>query len=75
MSLSRMTVSEYVEYRWNKGNEITPQAISKAIRKGHKVQGMHRFEKIGNLYIMQINKEELDQFLVSIKKPIKLRRK
>lgn len=72
MATQRMTVKDYVEYRKTKGNQITRIAVAKAIRMEHRTPGVKSFEKIGRTYLLYVNLQELDVFLVSIKKPVKL---
>lgn len=72
MATNRMTIRDYIEYRWSKGNIISNVAVAKALRMGHRTPGIKTFEKIGKTYLLYVNLEELDAYLVSINKPIKL---
>jgi len=67
-----MSVKEYVEHRNLKGNKISAQAVTKAIRKGHRTPGITNYDMYGGTYILHVDIKELDSFLVAIKKPTKL---
>lgn len=73
MAPKRMTIKEYVDYRKTKKNTISRIAVAKAIRMGHRTPGIKNHEKIGKTYLLYVDLLELDSFLVTIKKPIKLR--
>jgi hypothetical protein len=75
MEISTMSVTEYVKYRKSKKNKITTQAITKAIRLNHRTPGIIKTEMYGGTYVLYVNKVELDNYLVAIKKPIKLQTK
>jgi hypothetical protein len=71
--MTRMTILDYVEYRKKKGNVISNIAVAKAIRMKHRTPGIKSFEFIGRTYLLYVDLTELDNYLVTIKKPIKLR--
>lgn len=73
--MTKMSVADYVAYRKTKGNNITCQAVTKAIREKHRTPGIKRTEKYGGTYILHVDLLELDNYLVVIKKPIKLQAK
>lgn len=73
MALTRMSIKEYVEYRLTAGNKISTVAVAKAIRMHHRTPGIKRTEMIGRTYLLWVDITELDSYLVSIKKPVKLR--
>lgn len=75
MELKQMSVANYVAYRKKKGNIISRVAVCKAIRLGHRTPGIKSFTKYGGTYILNVHIEELDSFLVFIKKPVKLQQK
>lgn len=70
-----MSVAEYVAYRKKKHNSITPQAVAKAIRLKHRTPGIVKVEMYGGTYVLHVDLEELDGYLVCIKKPVKLQTK
>lgn len=74
MALQRMSIKDYVEYRKRHeySNEITCIAVAKAIRMGHRTPGIKAHEKYGGTYLLYVDLAELDQYLVTIKKPITL---
>lgn len=72
MALQRMTIKDYVEYRQKKKNTISRIAVAKAIRMQHRTPGIKSFEKIGKTWVLYVDTQELDEFLVYIKKPFKL---
>lgn len=67
-----MSIKQYIEYRQKKKNRVTNQAITKALRLNHKVPGLISHSMYGGTYVLQVDIEELNNFLVAIKKPIKL---
>jgi hypothetical protein len=72
-ALKQMSIKEYVAYRKAAGNIITTIAVAKAIRMGHRTPGIMSYDKYGGTYLLYVSLQELDSFLVLIKKPTKLR--
>lgn len=72
MAAKKMSVAEYVELRRQHKNIITPQAVTKAIRLRHRTPGIIKYEMYGGTYVLYVDLEELNNFLVAIKKPLKL---
>lgn len=52
--MKRMSVQEYAQARG-----ITPQAVTKAIRKGHAVSGVDSYELFGGVYILYVNEHQV----------------
>jgi len=50
----KMTVKEYARMR-----NITPGAVHKALRKGHKTPGIVNFDMYGGTYILYVDKKFL----------------
>ena len=62
-NLERMTTSDYAEAR-----SISPQAVCKAIKKGHRLPGVETWEIVGkNTYLFYVNLEQLKKFVNSKK--------
>lgn len=75
MATKKMSVAEYVQLRRQSNNIISQQAVTKAMRKGHRTPGIVFYEMYGGTYILHVDVEELNSFLVAIKKPIILHAK
>lgn len=75
MSITKMSVADYVQHREANGNKITPQAIAKAIREERQLPGVEKIEMYGRTYLLYVNIHALDKYLVSIQKPFKLHKK
>lgn len=75
MATNKMSVADYVAYRKKQKNNITCQAVTKAIRMRHRTPGITKVEMYGGTYILHVNILELDNYLVAIKKPCKLQTK
>lgn len=73
--ITKMSITEYVQYREEKGNSITSQGIAKAIREKREIPGVEKCEMYGRTYVLYVNLNLLDKYLVSINKPLKLQRK
>ena len=73
MAVEKMSVKEYINYRANKGNKISTVAVCKAIRNKHRTPGIMCHEMFGGTYVLYVDLQELDAFLVTIKKPVNLR--
>lgn len=67
-----MSVKEYVDHRMLHGNKISAQAVTKAIRKGHRTPGITDYDMYGGTYVLHVDIKELNTYLVAIKKPTKL---
>lgn len=67
-----MSVTEYVAYRKKRNNSITPQGVTKAIRLKHNTPGIKKYEMYGGTYVLHVDLEELDNYLVVLKKRSKL---
>jgi len=73
MAVEMMSVKEYVNYRKAQGNIISTVAVAKAIRLNHRTPGIKCYDMLGGSYILYVDLAELDEFLVTIKKPVNLR--
>ena len=71
----KMSVADYVAYRKKKNNVISKQAVTKAIRDNYRKPGIKKIEMYGGTYILYVDTEELDNYLVALKKPFKLQTK
>jgi carbon monoxide dehydrogenase subunit G len=52
MKSEKLTVAQYAEKR-----EVSPQAITKAIRLKKDLPGVTKVEKVGNTYLLTVKKE------------------
>lgn len=73
MATVKMSVTEYIAHRAGYNNKITRQAVTKALREGYNMPGVRHYEMYGGTYVLHISLKELNNYLVAINKPIKLR--
>jgi len=75
MAYEEWDIKQYIAYRKACGNTISNVAVAKAIRLNHRTPGIKKVEKYGGTYLLHVDLEELNNYLVTIKKPIKLQTK
>lgn len=75
MATVKMSVTEYMAHRAKYDNNITRQAVTKALREGYEMPGVKHYEMYGGTYVLHVSLKELNNYLVAINKPVKLRNK